>query len=200
MTDEVKAMIEATVRELTTRWQEAGGRRQEPSNQQSAFSTQKGTVKTFSPRMNADDTDLKGSNQYSAISSQPNMEETINAGYQELKKQVRAELLARIRAGSAKFFERMVVELMVRLGYGGALENPGTVTGQSGDEGIDGVVQQDRLGLEFLYIQAKCWNHDVSRDEIQKFVGALHGKRASKGVFVTTSSFTKSAVEFAARS
>jgi restriction system protein len=124
-------------------------------------------------------------------------EESIEFGYQKLKTQIQTDLLQRVKQASPKFFERLVVELMVRLGYGGSLENPGTVTGKSGDEGIDGVIKEDKLGLEQLYIQAKRWTNDVSREEIHKFVGALHGQKATKGIFITTSAFRKSAIDYA---
>ena len=198
MTGDVKAMIEKTVQELKGSWQEAGGRRQERQRQ---------SPRQFSPQMNADCADLEnqeagGRRQELGKANQEaearGAEEALEAACQTLKEQVKAELLDRIKAASPTFFERLVVELMVRLGYGGAGQNAGTVTGQSGDEGIDGVIQQDRLGLELVYVQAKRWKHEVARPEIQKFVGALHGKRASRGVFVTTSSFGKGAVEFAA--
>ncbi len=124
-------------------------------------------------------------------------EELIETGYQKLRTEVESELLARVKGASPKFFEHLVVELMVRLGYGGSIKNPGTVIGKSGDEGVDGVIKEDKLGLELLYIQAKRWDKQVvTRDEVQKFVGALHGKKARKGVFITTSVFAKSAVEY----
>jgi restriction system protein len=91
-----------------------------------------------------------------------------------------------------------VVKLITAMGYGGSLADAGRAIGKSGDGGIDGVIKEDRLGLEQIYIQAKRWgNASVGRPEIQKFVGALHGKRARKGIFLTTSSFTKDAHEYA---
>jgi len=90
-----------------------------------------------------------------------------------------------------------VVDVLVRMGYGGSLKDAGQAIGHSGDEGIDGVINEDRLGLDSIYIQAKKWEGTVSRPEIQKFAGALQGKRATKGVFITTSDFTHGAKEFA---
>lgn len=97
---------------------------------------------------------------------------------------------------SPEFFERLVVELLVSMGYGGSLEDAGSAIGKSGDEGIDGIINEDRLGLDVVYIQAKRWKNTVGRPEIQKFVGALAGKRAKKGVFITTSSFSSEAKKY----
>lgn len=89
-----------------------------------------------------------------------------------------------------------MVELLVKMGYGGSIKDAGEAIGKSGDEGIDGIIKEDRLGLDIIYIQAKRWNSSVGRDEIQKFVGALEGKRARKGVFITTSTFTDKAIKY----
>lgn len=96
-------------------------------------------------------------------------------------------------------FERLVVELLVAMGYGGSLQDAGRTVGRSGDGGIDGVIKEDRLGLDVIYIQAKRWDSTVGRPEIQKFAGALQGQRAKKGVFITTSDFSREAEEFASR-
>ncbi|MHB2037351.1 MAG: restriction endonuclease, partial [Nitrososphaerales archaeon] len=96
-----------------------------------------------------------------------------------------------------EFFERLVIDLVVSMGYGGSRKEAGQVIGKSGDEGIDGVIKEDRLGLEVIYIQAKRWQGSVGRPEIQKFVGAMHGQKAGKGIFITTSSFTKDALDYA---
>jgi len=104
--------------------------------------------------------------------------------------------LDRVKAASAEFFERLVVELLLSMGYGGSRKEAGEAIGKAGDEGIDGIINEDRLGLDAIYIQAKKWEGGVGRPEIQKFVGALHGKRAKKGVFITTSSFSADAVEY----
>jgi len=89
------------------------------------------------------------------------------------------------------------VDTIVRMGYGGSRKDAGRAVGQSGDEGIDGIINEDRLGLDVIYLQAKRWEGNVSRPEIQKFAGALQGKRAKKGIFITTSDFTAEAKEFA---
>jgi restriction system protein len=99
---------------------------------------------------------------------------------------------------ASEFFERLVVRLLIAMGYGGSLVDAGKAIGKSGDGGVDGVIKEDKLGLDLIYLQAKRWDSaSVGRPEIQKFVGALHGKRARKGIFLTTSTFTKDAHEYA---
>lgn len=107
------------------------------------------------------------------------------------------ELLEQVMNSSPSFFERLVVDLLVRMGYGGTRKEAGKAVGGSGDEGIDGIINEDRLGLEVVYIQAKRWQNTVSRPEIQKFVGALHGQNARKGIFITTSDFSAGAIQYA---
>jgi restriction system protein len=125
-------------------------------------------------------------------------EELLASGYLKLRKQVEFDLLARVKASPPDFFERLVVRLLTTIGYGGSLADAGKAIGKSGDDGVDGVIKEDKLGLDLLYIQAKRWdNASVDRPEIQKFVGALHGKRAKKGIFLTTSTFTRGAREYA---
>ncbi len=102
----------------------------------------------------------------------------------------------RVKKSSADFFEHLVVELLLKMGYGGSLKEAGSAIGRSGDEGIDGIIKEDRLGLDVIYLQAKKWEGTVGRPEIQKFVGALHGKRAKKGVFITTGAFSSEAIEY----
>lgn len=123
-------------------------------------------------------------------------EELIEGGAKTIRKELASEILQRIKNCSPAFFERLVVELLVSMGYGGTLQDAGRAIGRSGDEGIDGVIHEDRLGLDMIYLQAKRWEGVVGRPEIQKFVGALQGQRAKKGVFITTSDFTKEAVEY----
>jgi|HubBroStandDraft_6_1064221.scaffolds.fasta_scaffold149223_2 restriction system protein len=124
-------------------------------------------------------------------------EELLASGYLKLRKQLEFDVLARVKACPPDFFERLVVRLLTTMGYGGSLADAGKAIGQSGDGGIDGVIKEDKLGLDLLYIQAKRWdNASVGRPEIQKFVGALHGKRARKGIFLTTSTFTKEAKDY----
>lgn len=123
-------------------------------------------------------------------------EELLENTFNRINSELAGEILQRIKSCSPAFFERLVVELLVKMGYGGTRQDAGRAIGRSGDEGIDGVIHEDRLGLDVIYLQAKRWEGVVGRPEIQKFVGALQGQRAKKGVFITTSDFTKEAVEY----
>jgi restriction system protein len=126
-------------------------------------------------------------------------EEAFDDAHQRLRTDLETDLLDQVKAASPAFFERIVVELLVKMGYGGNLHDAGQAVGQVGDGGIDGIIKEDRLGLDVIYIQAKRWDATVGRPEIQKFVGALGGNRARKGVFITSSGFSKDAVEFVDR-
>jgi restriction system protein len=127
-------------------------------------------------------------------------EEALDAAYQRLRVDLEADLLDQVKGASPGFFERLVVELLVKMGYGGTLRDAGQAIGKSGDEGIDGIIKEDRLGLDVIYVQAKRWDTGtIGRPEIQKFAGALQGHRAKKGVFITTSTFSRDAVEFTSR-
>jgi restriction system protein len=123
-------------------------------------------------------------------------DEQVKAGYQLLRVDLAAQLLERVRLASPRFFEELVIELLVAMGYGGSYADAAQVVGKSGDGGIDGIIKEDRLGLENIYVQAKRWESTVGRPEVQQFAGALHGNRARKGVMITTSSFSKDAVEY----
>lgn len=123
-------------------------------------------------------------------------EEVFQKAYQRIKTDLAAELIERIRRNTPTFFERLVVDFMLSLGYGGSRSDAGRSIGQSGDEGIDGIIKEDRLGLDVVYLQAKRWEGTVGRPEIQRFVGALHGKRAKKGVFITTGKFSDDAIKY----
>jgi len=126
-------------------------------------------------------------------------DEQVRSGYQRARAGVATELLDRMRRASPAFFEQLVVDLLVAMGYGGTHDDAASVIGRSGDEGIDGIIKEDRLGLESIYIQAKRWKEGstVGRPDIQQFAGALQGQRARKGVFITTSSFTRDAKAYA---
>jgi restriction system protein len=123
-------------------------------------------------------------------------EEAIANGYAVLRANLAAELLERIMAKPSMFFERLVVDLLLALGYGGSRAEAGTVTKASGDGGIDGVINEDRLGLDAVYIQAKRWADSVGVNELRNFVGALAAHKAHKGVFITTSTFAKGARDY----
>ncbi|VUD55028.1 unnamed protein product [Burkholderia pseudomallei] len=106
-------------------------------------------------------------------------------------------MLDQVKSSTPSFFERLVIDLLVAMGYGGSRQDAGSVIGRSGDGGIDGTIKEDKLGLDVIYVQAKKWEGTVGRPEIQKFAGALQGQRANKGVFITTSAFTREAKEYA---
>jgi restriction system protein len=123
--------------------------------------------------------------------------DAIELNFQRMKAALAQELLDTIKHKPPAFFERLVVELLVSMGYGGSIQDAGQAIGRSGDEGIDGIIKEDKLGLDVIYIQAKRWGGTVGRPEIQRFAGALQGQRARKGVFITTSAFTDDARNFA---
>ena len=123
-------------------------------------------------------------------------EEQIEAAFELLRDNLVSQILDQLKSSSADFFEKVVVEVLVKMGYGGSRKDAGQAIGRSGDEGIDGIIKEDRLGLDIIYIQAKRWNTTVSRPEVQKFAGALQGRRARKGIFITTSEFSKQAHQF----
>lgn len=123
-------------------------------------------------------------------------QELLEYAYQGINNELAQELLERIKQASPRFFERLVVDLLLKMGYGGSLKDAGQTIGQSGDGGIDGIIKEDKLGLDVIYIQAKRWDGVVGAGEVRNFVGSLAGQHANKGVFITTSSFTKDALEY----
>lgn len=123
-------------------------------------------------------------------------QELIEYGYQKIKKDLSHALLDYVKQSSPRFFEKLVVELLLAMGYGGSRKDAGQAVGQSGDGGIDGIIKEDKLGLDVIYLQAKRWENVVGSGEIRNFVGSLVGQNANKGVFITTSGFTKDAIEF----
>jgi restriction system protein len=143
------------------------------------------------------ETQNKSSSQDVEASQTP--EEQIELAFLALRSSLGSEILSKLRTSSPSFFENLVVELLVAMGYGGTRKDAGQAIGRSGDEGIDGIIKEDRLGLDTIYIQAKRWLQTVGRPEIQKFAGALQGFRAKKGIFITTSDFSREAVEYASR-
>lgn len=128
-------------------------------------------------------------------------EELLETAYQKIRKSLASELINKVINLSPAFFERLVVELLVKMGYGGSIKDAGKAMGKSGDEGIDGTIKEDKLGLDIIYIQAKRWKpgNVVGRPELQKFVGALAGQGAKKGIFITTSNFTREALDYTPR-
>lgn len=126
-------------------------------------------------------------------------EEALEYSYQKLRNNTAQELINNVKTCSPEFFEKLVVDLLLNMGYGGSRKDAGEAIGKSGDEGIDGIIKEDKLGLDTIYIQAKRWENRVSRPEIQKFAGALQGQQAKKGVFITTSNFSQGAKDFASK-
>jgi len=149
---------------------------------------------SFSKNRNPEkDTELDDTNQI--VEKTP--DELIEIGYKQIRNELSSQLLNQIRDCSPYFFEKLVLDLLIKMGYGGSEMANGEVTPKGSDEGIDGIIKEDKLGLDKIYIQAKKWGNCVGRPEIQKFVGALQGKRAKKGIFITMSSFSREALEYA---
>jgi restriction system protein len=125
-------------------------------------------------------------------------EEKLHNSYQQIRSTLTVDILEKVIKLEPTKFEKLVVELVVKMGYGGSIKDAGKAMGKVGDEGIDGIIKEDKLGLDIIYIQAKRWKpgNIVGRPELHKFVGALAGQGAKKGIFITTSSFTKDALEY----
>ncbi|MDQ2751905.1 MAG: restriction endonuclease [Bacteroidota bacterium] len=136
-----------------------------------------------------------------AIANHQTPEETFDIAYQRLRKSLASEVLNKVVELSPAFFERLVVELLVKMGYGGSIKDAGKAVGRTGDEGIDRTIKEYKLGLDVIYIQAKRWKpgNVVGRPELHKFVGALAGQGAKKGIFITTSNFTGEAIDYTPR-
>nr|MCM0591225.1 restriction endonuclease [Gloeotrichia echinulata DEX184] len=139
-----------------------------------------------------------GNNQSELISNQT-PEEDIETAIQKLNQDLATDIIQTIKKSSPAFFEKLVVDLLLKMGYGGTRKDAGQTVGRSGDGGIDGIINEDRLGLDVIYLQAKRWENSIGRPEIQKFAGTLQGFRAKKGIFITSSTFTKEAIDFVSR-
>ena len=126
-------------------------------------------------------------------------EETLEASYQNLRRSLAQELLDKIKQASPAFFETLVIDLLVAMGYGGSRRDAGEAVGRSGDDGIDGIIKEDKLGLDAIYVQAKRWEGSVGRPVVQAFAGSLEGHRARKGVLITTSQFSQDARDYVRR-
>jgi restriction system protein len=133
-------------------------------------------------------------------SSQRTPQENLQAIYESMREQLELELLDALKTTSPTFFEQIVVRLLVAMGYGGSIEDAGRTTKRTGDDGIDGVINEDRLGLDLIHIQAKRYTSQVvGRPDVQNFAGSLEGQRGRKGVFITTTSFSSDAHEYVKR-
>lgn len=141
-------------------------------------------------------TDIKGT--ADILTATPS--EALEVAYENLRDELAEELLARLKKTSPAFFERVVVELLVKMGYGGSRADAGKAIGRSGDGGIDGIIKEDKLGLDVVYIQAKRWdNNSVGSPDVMQFAGALQAQRANKGIFITTSRFTDDARNYVSK-
>lgn len=123
-------------------------------------------------------------------------EESLEATWSQLKSSLEEELLAKVKDSSPKFFEKLVLDLLVGMGYGGSFADAATMLGRSGDQGVDGVIKEDKLGLDVVYVQAKRWGQQVSGADVQAFAGSLEGHHARKGVMITTSTFSPAAIAY----
>jgi restriction system protein len=157
----------------------------------------------FQARTRESTTDVKAEETSSDTTVSPppvqSPEEALETAYSRLRATLQTELLDAVKAGTPSFFEDLVIDLLVRMGYGGSRPEAARAVGKTGDGGIDGVIDEDRLGLDVIYVQAKRWENTVGRPEVQKFAGALQGQRARKGIFITTSTFSRDAEEYAQR-
>lgn len=126
-------------------------------------------------------------------------QEAIEAGYRALRATLAIDLLERINAGSPRFFEQLVLDLLVAMGYGGSRADAAQAVGGSGDGGVDGYIKEDKLGLDSIYLQAKRWQGSVGRPIVQAFAGSLEGHRARKGVLITSSKFSQDARDYVQR-
>jgi restriction system protein len=124
-------------------------------------------------------------------------QELLETSYQSLRQDLAQEILERIKNSPPKFFESLVVDLIIAMGYGGSRKDAGKAVGKAGDGGIDGIIKEDKLGLDAIYLQAKRWEGTISRPDVQGFAGALMGRKARKGILITTSNFSQQAIDFA---
>jgi restriction system protein len=152
---------------------------------------------TFKKKKNKPKTEVSPEPKTSFNTDSSSPEDSLANAYLELRDSLEAELLQIVKGASPSFFERLVVDLLVKMGYGGNRQDAGRAVGKTADGGIDGIIKEDQLGLDVIYLQAKKWENTVGRPEIQKFAGALQGQRAKRGVFITTSNFSKGAIEYA---
>lgn len=158
-----------------------------------------GAARPAKDRKRADLSPVEQPNLVDVSQSSETPEEALENAYQKIRSDVEQEMIARILANPPDFMERVIVDLIVKMGYGGNRKDAGEAIGRSGDEGIDGIIKEDPLGLDIIYLQAKRYEGTVGRPDVQKFAGALQGQRAKKGIFITTSAFSKEAKDFAAK-
>jgi restriction system protein len=158
------------------------------------FLTQFAEFREFQARQNA-----KAGNSEDTSNHESTPDEVLDSAYQLLRRTLAQDLLERVKSSSPRFFERVVVDLLLAMGYGGSDFDAGRIVCKRGDGGIDGIINEDKLGLDAIYIQAKRWNGTVGRPTVQEFAGSLAGQKARKGVLITTSHFSSDAREYAER-
>lgn len=168
------------------------------------FLMQFDAFRDFRARSRSDDSAEEDGDDQRQVGERPTVpveppDEALERAYGRLRAAVEAELIDAVKGVAPAFFEELVIDLLVRMGYGGNRAEAARAIGRTGDGGIDGIIDEDRLGLDSIYVQAKRWDGSVGRPEIQKFAGALQGQRATKGIFITSSSFTSDAVDYAHR-
>ena len=130
------------------------------------------------------------------IETQKTPEELLDYSFAKLKEELATELIEKIKSCSPRFFEQLVIDLLIQMGYGGSKKEAGQIIGKSGDGGIDGIIKEDKLGLDTIYVQAKKWNDNVPISQIIDFAGSLLSKKARKGIFISTSGYPKGAYDF----
>jgi restriction system protein len=158
------------------------------------FLTQFPEFREFQARQNA-----KPETGEEAIEHEKTPDEILDSAYQVLRRTLAQDLLDRVKSSTPRFFERVVVDLLLAMGYGGSGFDAGKIVGKSGDGGIDGIIKEDKLGLDAIYVQAKRWAGTVGRPTVQEFAGSLAGQKARKGVLITTSQFSSEATEYVER-
>lgn len=141
-------------------------------------------------------TEAKSATQPNGVVIEQTPEDMLEAGNTAIRNQLALDLFERMKLCSPSFFERLVLDVLIAMGYGGSLKDAAEAVGQTGDGGIDGIIKEDRLGLDAIYVQAKRWQNNVGSETVQSFVGALHGNQAQKGVFITTSKFTSTSQDY----
>jgi restriction system protein len=171
-----------------------------PATLDSKFLEQFDTFKIFRAAGRSTQGPVSAVSHQKVLTSEQTPDEVMEAANIQLRAALADEVLDRVKACPPTFFEQLVLQLLIRMGYGGSREEAGRAVGRSGDGGIDGIINEDRLGLDAIYLQAKRWEGVVGRPEIMKFVGALAGQRATKGVFITTSWYTQEAKDYASNS
>jgi len=156
------------------------------------------SIRSFREKKNESDFEQTSTpNRINESSETP--EEALDNAYLKIRRDIEQEIISKILANPPEFMERVIVDLIVKMGYGGNRKDAGEAIGRTGDEGIDGIIKEDPLGLDIIYLQAKRYEGTIGRPEIQKFAGALQGQRAKKGIFITTSNYSKEARDFASK-